>query len=89
MQYKLVGYHYTYVPRPIPENIGIPIRLAHITMSNQLIHHNAMHALYFVSYFFACKATTLGLVFDARSYNFLDLHLSHPKDSNPKGSFWI
>jgi hypothetical protein len=85
MQYKLVEYHYTYVRRPIPGNIGIPIRLAQSIMSNQFIHHNAMHALCFVSCFFACKATTPGLIFDARSYNFLHLHLIHPRGSNPRG----
>jgi hypothetical protein len=43
MPYKPAKYHYTYVPRPIPGNIGIPIHLA-----QPIIHHNAMHARYFI-----------------------------------------
>jgi hypothetical protein len=54
MQYKLVEYHYTYVPHPIPGNIDIPIRLAP-TICNQIIHHNTMHAICFVSCFLACR----------------------------------
>jgi hypothetical protein len=89
MQCKLVEYKYTYAPRPIPMNICILIRLAPNPYPSQIIHHNALHALCFVSCFFACKATTPGLVSDARSYNFLDLHLFHPWGFNPRGSFWI
>jgi hypothetical protein len=48
MPYKPVEYHYTYVPYPIPGNIGIPQRLVQ-SKCNQIIHHNAMHAHCFVS----------------------------------------
>jgi hypothetical protein len=48
MPYNPAEYHYTYVPHPIPSNIGIPIRLAQ-SKCNQIIHHNAMYAHCFVS----------------------------------------
>jgi hypothetical protein len=54
MQYKLVEYHYTYVAHPIPGNIHVPIQLAP-TICNQIIHHNAMHDICFVSCFLACR----------------------------------
>lgn len=72
---KLVEYHYTYVLRPIPENICILIHLAWNHFPNHATHHHAMHALVLFSCFFACKASILGLVYVARSINFLVLHL--------------
>jgi hypothetical protein len=75
MQCKLVEYHYTYVFCPIPENICLLIRLAWNHFPNHATYHYAMHTLVLFSSFFARKAITPGLVSDARSYNFLDLHL--------------
>jgi hypothetical protein len=40
MQCKLVKYHYTYAPCPIPGNICIIIRIAQHPYLNQVIHHN-------------------------------------------------
>jgi len=74
-QCKLVEYQYTYAFRPILENICILICLAWNPFSNHATNHHAMYALVLISCFFACKASTRGFVFYARSYNFLDFHM--------------
>jgi hypothetical protein len=83
-QCKLVEYQYTYAFHPILENICILICLAWNPFSNHATNHHAMYALVLISCFFACKATTRGFVFYARSYNFLDFHMLCLQGSNPR-----